>query len=170
MKTLKVWTDGSCLNNGAVGASCGIGVFYSENSTKNTSTRLPEGKQTNIRAELCAILYVLCTNLGSEDITILTDSVYSIKCITEWNERWRLNGWRTSSGKSVEWSNIIKYICLLITSRLEKGGITSFKHVRGHSGEYGNTQADELARKAALSGNILNIINFLEKKCNVPFS
>lgn len=170
MEPLKIWTDGSCINNGTAEASCGIGIFYSIDSKKNVSTRLPIGKQTNNRAELCAILYALCTNDGSQNIIILTDSDYSIKCITKYRYQWESNGWKTSQGKLVEWSNIIKYIATLINLRLEKGGSTSFKHVKGHSGDIGNTNADRLAHSAALNGTVSNIVYFLERKCNIPFS
>lgn len=170
MDPLCVWTDGSCLNNGMVGASCGIGIFYNIESVRNVSTRLPIGKQTNNRAELCAILYALCTNKGSQSIVIVTDSSYSIKCITEYRYRWEANGWVTSQGKPVEWGNIIRYICLLIDSRNEKGGTTTFKHIRGHSGDFGNDRADQLAHSAALNGTMSSIVSFLNRKCGVPFS
>lgn len=170
MNSINIWTDGSCLNNGTVDASCGIGIFYNVKSSSNVSTCLPPGKQTNNRAELCAILYALCTNSGLQNITILTDSDYSIKCITQYRSKWELNGWKTSQGRPVEWSNIIRYICLLIDLRLEKGSKTTFKHVRGHSGDFGNEHADKLAQAAVFNGNISGIVSFLNEKCNVPFS
>lgn len=170
MDPLRVWTDGSCINNGTSKASCGIGIFYSPLSERNVSTRLPQGKQTNNRAELCAILYVLCTSPGSRDITILTDSNYSIKCVTEYRRKWEVNGWKTSQGRDVEWSSIIRYICLLVSFREEMGGLTIFEHVRGHSGVSGNTEADRLAYAAASNGSVSHVIRFLEKRCGVPFS
>jgi ribonuclease HI len=170
MNSLHIWTDGSCINNGTSAASCGIGVFYSKDSARNVSASLPIGKQTNNRAELCAILYALCTNEGSQNITIFTDSNYSIKCITEYRHRWELNGWKTSHGRPVEWSSIIKYICILIDSRQAKGGTTKFEHIKGHSGQYGNEQADKLAFDAAMHNSTSNVIRFLERKCEVPFS
>jgi len=170
MNVLKIWTDGSCINNGSTEASCGIGVFYSIESKRNVSTKLPMGKQTNNRAELCAILYALCTNMQSDDILILTDSNYSIKCITEYKFKWQLNGWKTAQGKSVEWSNIIRYISQLIESRLEQGKNTHFEHIKGHSGDIGNTHADQLAHSAALNGTISNTVIFLNERCDVPFS
>lgn len=170
MNTINIWTDGSCINNGTASAKCGIGIYYHDNSCKNTSSRLPDGKQTNNRAELCAILYVLCTNRSTCNIRIITDSHYSIKCITEYRYKWESNGWKTSKNQDVEWSNIIRYICSLIDSRSRDGGITEFEHVRGHSGDSGNEKADRLAYNASISGTISGIIKFLEVRCNVPFS
>ena len=148
--TIEVWTDGSCINNGKPGASCGIGVYYPQYLQRNVSAQLPGGKATNNRAELCAVLYTLCTNYGSDHIVIHTDSQYSINCITQYREKWEKNGWKTSNGRPVEWSRIIRYICLLIDSRMEKGGSTTFVYVKGHSGDVNNDSADTLAREAVI--------------------
>ena len=170
MESLCVWTDGSSIRNGTPSASCGIGIFYAQDSTKNISSRLPDGRQTNNRAELCAILYALCTNSGEQNITIYTDSKYSISCITDYSVKWEMNGWKTSQGRPVEWEKIIRYICLLIDSRTEKGSTTNFEYVKAHSDNYGNNYADQLAHQAATDGNVNSIIRFLEKRCSVPFS
>lgn len=87
MSELHVWTDGSCLNNGRENAICGIGIFYDIGDPKNISSRLPVGKYTNNRAELCAILYTLCTNSRDQPIVIHTDSKYSIDCITLYSDK-----------------------------------------------------------------------------------
>lgn len=170
MKLINVWTDGSCISNGTDSAICGIGVYYESEEHNNVSTRLPDGKQTNNRAELCAILYALCTNKGDNSIRIITDSDYAIKCITRYKNKWELNGWKTSQGKDVEWSNIIKYICTLIDQRKKRGGMTEFQHIRGHSGNVGNENADKLAHDASTNGVISNKVLFLAFRCNVPFS
>ena len=48
---MNVFTDGACINNGKPNAKAGIGVFLSENDTRNVSRRVI-GKQTNNVAEL----------------------------------------------------------------------------------------------------------------------
>lgn len=168
MSELHIWTDGSCLNNGKDNAMSGIGIFYGANDTRNVSSRLPVDKHTNNRAELCAILYTLCTNLGSQSIVIHTDSRYSIDCIVQYSPRWKKNRWRKSSGDQVEWSEIISSIVELIESRNKKGGSTEFIHVRGHSHDTNNDAADNLARMAAIDGNIDNKIPFLVNVCKMP--
>lgn len=170
MSKIHVWTDGSCLNNGKDDAMCGIGIFYNADSSNNISSRLPPGKYTNNRAELCAILYVLCTNLGKQSLVIHTDSRYSIDCITQYSIKWKRNKWRKSSGEPVEWSNIIEHIISLIETRNKKGSTTEFIHVRGHSKDVNNDAADNLARSAALDGNIDDKIPFLVNICKIPFS
>lgn len=166
---VSVWTDGSCLNNGKLNATSGIGVFYRIGDSRNTSSSLPSGRSTNNRAELCAILYALCTNLGSENVTIHTDSQYSINCVTTYRKKWENNSWKTADGKPVEWSGIIRYIHTLIDSRGEKGGNTSFVHVKAHDTDANNNMADALARRGAARGTMDSKVIFLSRVCKVPF-
>ncbi len=170
MNPTKIWTDGSCIYNGTPQAKSGIGIFYQANSNENVSSAMPTGKQTNNRAELCAILLALCTNPGHRPLIILTDSQYSIKCITEYADKWSRQEWKTSTGKSVEWVSIIKCILTLMSLRQLKGGYTKFEFTKGHSTDSGNIAADRLARTGATSGKISNTIMFLEQRCNIPFS
>ena len=55
MKTVNIYTDGACSNNGQRGAKAGLGVYFGENDPRNCSERI-EGKQTNNTAELKAII------------------------------------------------------------------------------------------------------------------
>ena len=50
-----VYTDGACSKNGSHDASAGIGIYFSQNDSRNVSMRL-SGKQTNNAAELTAII------------------------------------------------------------------------------------------------------------------
>ena len=52
---IKVFTDGSCSNNGFTNAKAGIGIYFGDNDPRNISKRI-EGKQTNNTAEVKAIL------------------------------------------------------------------------------------------------------------------
>lgn len=147
--TINVWVDGSCLNNGTSVASSAIGIYYGLEDMRNFSSRLAARRQTNNRAELLAILYVVCTNLTTASLRIHTDSQYSIKCLTEYHHRWKLNGWVTSKGECVESVDIIKYILNTLTKRDDAGSLTELVHVRGHSDNIGNNAADTLANEAA---------------------
>lgn len=169
MPTVDVWTDGSCIGNGTESAMSGIGVHYKTDISRDVSTKLPIQRNTNNRAELCAIVWVLCTNPGTTSLNIHTDSKYSIDCITKYSDNWKRKGWRKSSGDAIEWVEIIQYILLLIKLRDEKGGTTNFIHVRGHSGDVQNNMADTLARSAATSGKVSNTALFMKNKCGVQF-
>ncbi|CBZ51457.1 putative ribonuclease H [Neospora caninum Liverpool] len=120
------------------------------------------------------------------DVRICTDSVYAVRCVTEWVSAWKANGWRTSAGTEVRNRDLIVKIHELLESRkrgsarfsvprnatlqlqspegeqetggnAESGlaqawggrGTVEFMLVRGHSGNYGNEKADELACQGA---------------------
>jgi len=147
----QAWVDGSCLNNGVSGASSAIGVYYGPEDPRNFSSKLSGPKQTNNKAELLAVLYVLSTNLLTSDLKVHTDSQYSIKCLTEYHHKWRLNGWVTSKGDVVESVGIIKYALDLLTRRSAMGSCTELCYVKGHADNVGNNAADRLANAAAHS-------------------
>lgn len=169
MSELHIWTDGSCLNNGKNGAVCGIGVYYGKDNCMNVSSTLPPGRFTNNRAELCAILYALCTNKADQNLVVHTDSKYSIECITVYSTKWKINGWKTASNSPVEWADIIRCIISLIDRRKARGGTTQFVHVKGHSHDINNDAADLLARNAALHGVMDRKISFFTEVCKIPF-
>jgi len=147
---LNVYTDGSCISNGSSKARCGFGICYDYMDVKvRDSVTLEYGRQTNNRAELCAILYALCTIDGRRDVLIHTDSRYSIDCITVYPEMWNRNGWKTARGTSVESVDIIKYILSLVESRKAKGSTTDFVYVKAHAGDRLNETADALAKDGA---------------------
>ena len=72
--------------------------------------------------------------------TILTDSKYVEKGITEWIHFWVNQGWKTSSKKPVKNSDLWKELHALNQDRNIK-----WKWVKGHAGNPGNERADELA-------------------------
>lgn len=151
-----VWTDGSCFKNGKKNRGfigCGIGIFYADKDPRNLSEVFPMENPTNQRAELYAILKAVKNNVYENNLLeIRSDSMYSINSITNWSKKWIKNGWKASNGKDVKNQDIIKPILSLIKKR---PGKIEFVHVRGHSGDYGNDQADELAVLASKS-SILN--------------
>lgn len=170
LNDIHVWTDGSCINNGRNDAMCGIGIYYGDNDVRNVSSRIPNDEYTNNRAELCAILYVLCTNVTEQPLVLHTDSKHSIDCIVTYSPRWKTNDWKKTSGEEIKWCGIIRYIVKIIDKRNKNSTKTEFVHVRGHSKDKCNDAADYLARNAASHGEISHKINFLSKVCSVPFS
>ncbi|KAJ1993915.1 hypothetical protein GGI25_001880 [Coemansia spiralis] len=143
-----VFTDGASSGNGQQGARAGVGVFFGHNDPRNISVRLLGERQTNQRAELTAIEMAISMvhkndPRGMLRLKVCTDSMYAIKCVTEWSKRWELNGWRDATGKRpVENQDLVKSILRLVRAR---NGRVRFEHVRGHSGVAGNERADELA-------------------------
>lgn len=141
-----VSTDGSCLRNpgGAIGWAWVDHAGGAESGGAATGT--------NQIAELRAVLEAIRSHPGSDPLLIESDSLYAIKCASEWLPNWRNNGWRTSTGGAVKNVELIRDIDHAIAAR---PGPVRFRWVRGHVGNYFNEQADALAgaaaRKAAAS-------------------
>lgn len=135
-----VSTDGSCLRNPG-GA---IGWAWVNHAGGSASGGAPSG--TNQIAELRALLEAIRAHTGSEPLLIESDSLYAIKCASEWINGWRLNGWRTSTGAAVKNVELIKLIDEAISTR---PGPVRFRWVRGHVGNYFNEMADKLCGEAA---------------------
>ncbi|MGW0178940.1 ribonuclease H family protein [Nocardia sp. NPDC003345] len=135
-----VSTDGSCLRNpgGAIGWAWVDHAGGAESGGAATGT--------NQIAELRAVLEAIRAHPGPDPLLIESDSLYAIKCASEWLPNWRNNGWRTASGGAVKNLELIRDIDHAISSR---PGPVRFRWVRGHVGNYFNEQADALAGSAA---------------------
>ena len=150
-----VFTDGSCINNGKLNAKAGIGIYFPNKEHDDISEPFNINPITNQRAELNAIyqaLKLIVNNLRFQKITIYTDSLYSIKCLTLWIKNWNKNNWITSNKKPVKNIDIIRPIYNLMKEHENK---IIFIHVKSHTNgvnfeSKGNSIADELACKASL--------------------
>lgn len=153
---LYIFTDGSSINNGSKNANSGFGIYIPEPETMHLkiSSKLPKGK-TNNYAELKAILEALKildhTDIGilkkikKEKIIIVTDSQYSINCITQWYHKWIKKGWVSATGEEVKNKELIQEIQPLSV----KHNVT-FKHIKAHTSKKGffydgNRVVDKLA-------------------------
>jgi ribonuclease HI len=119
---------------------------------RNVSEALKGSKQTNQRAELTAIQRALDIAPRHRDVTIYTDSKYSIDCATNWYKNWVRNGWKNSQGKPVENKDIIMDIREQIEERDLLKRNTFFVWVKGHANNEGNIAADRLAVEGAMMG------------------
>lgn len=113
---------------------------------------MPGSRQTNQRAELTAILRALEIVPRNRDVVIITDSRYSIDCVTTWYINWRRNGWKTSAGKAVENKDIIENVLAKIEEREKLNVQTAFEWIKGHANHPGNVEADKLAVDGARKG------------------
>ncbi|XP_039265000.1 ribonuclease H1-like [Styela clava] len=141
-----VYTDGACSNNGKKKAvRAGYGVWWGENHPLNISARL-EGVQTNQRAEIAAANACIkqAVDKGLKSITIRTDSMFIINCITKWVPGWLKKKWIKSDGKPV----VHKPEFMTMLTNLKNVDV-KWEHVRGHQGIYGNEMADRLAVRGA---------------------
>ncbi|EXJ93296.1 hypothetical protein A1O1_01688 [Capronia coronata CBS 617.96] len=120
--------------------------------SRNISEALKGSKQTNQRAELTAILRALDIAPRHRDVTIYTDSKYSIDCVTNWYRNWQRNDWTNAKGKPVENKDLVVDIRDRIEERDELKKQTLFVWVKGHQDNAGNIAADKLAVEGAAMG------------------
>ncbi|KAF2755665.1 ribonuclease H-like protein [Pseudovirgaria hyperparasitica] len=149
-KYMKIYTDGSSLGNQNKNACAGVGVFFGPSDSRNVSEPLAGPRQTNQRAELTAIQRALDIAPIDRPVEIITDSNYSINCVTVWFQKWRENNWINSSRKPVENKDLIEAIVTKIEMREQHCRVgTKFTWVKGHSSDPGNVAADHLAVNGA---------------------
>ena len=149
---MRVFTDGSCLNNGKVGAKAGYAVWFPDHKEWSHAQRVPDTEpQTNQRAELsaiaCAVSVLERQGCTDEDLVIYTDSDYSIKCLTQWIPGWIARKWKTAEGKDVLHKDLIQRI----STGLSHFKSHRFHHVRAHTGggddlSVNNDIVDKMAR------------------------
>lgn len=145
-----VYTDGSCSSNGYKNASAGIGIYFGENDIRNVSRKI-DGKQTNNVAELTAIYEVY--DIIKEDIkkgkkiVIVSDSEYSIRCLTSYGDKCHKDGWN----KEIPNKELV-----MKTYKLYKDiENISFQYCKAHTNKkdihsIGNYNADKLANNAVV--------------------
>lgn len=172
VKKIEVYTDGSCLGNETKDESlrrAGIGIYFPGNPELNVSEKLNVPPNTNIRAEMYAIVRAILIVLTQREyfeqvgyskyLLIKTDSKFSIDLVTKWLEKWKKNGFQKANKKPVANKDLV----ILLDNALEQakthGYIIKFEHVYAHKSEpkvankanqkwidwYCNSQVDQLA-------------------------
>jgi ribonuclease HI len=137
---IKIYTDGSCLNNPGNGGWAAIinndgDVVKISGSEKNT---------TNNKMELMAPIKALQEIKKNEQVEIYTDSKYVKLGITEWIHKWTKNNWKTSKKEPVK--NKELWVELY---NLNKSFEINWIWVKAHAGNTLNEEVDLLAKKAA---------------------
>ena len=135
MKNIIVFTDGSCIR---IKNKCytGIGIHFPNQELSDVSKKFSIEPLTNQRAELYAIykaIKMIIKNIKYDKISVYTDSMYSIRCITEWIDHWIENDWMTSNHQPVKNQDILKKIYKMTKQLIKKEKIEFF-HVKAHTG------------------------------------
>ena len=153
---LRIYCDGSCLNNGKTGISqAAFGVYVTRDDIEvfKHSEKIPESlPQTNQRAELSALLYALqyASENGGPTISveIYTDSKYAINCIETWGPTWESKDWKKYDGKPIHHLDLVQPCVSILKSCKD---FVSLHYIAAHTGKIdiisrGNDMADRLAR------------------------
>ena len=137
---IKIYTDGSCLNNPGNG---GWAAIINDNEIiKKISGSVKD--TTNNKMELIAPIMALQEIDKNNEIEIYTDSQYVRLGITEWIHKWIKNNWQTSKKEPVKNKELWMQLYELTKSYKIK-----WIWVKAHAGNALNEEVDLLAKKAA---------------------
>lgn len=142
-----IHTDGACIGNPGPG---GWAVLFQtlEGEQEIRRKTISGGTQdtTNNRMEMLAAIEALERLKNREKpVSIISDSQLLIKGMNDWLHGWKLNGWKSSSGKQVKNVDLWKRLDALDQDRL-----ISWEWVKGHAGDPFNELVDGLANASAL--------------------
>lgn len=132
-------TDGACSGNPGNGGWGSIIIFENGNEIEFGGS---EKNTTNNRMELTAAIKTLekLKNYKlKKDFKLRTDSKYVIEGYTNWINNWKRNGWKTSTGKSVQNLDLWQKIDSLRIDGLY------MEFVKGHNGDIYNERVDKIA-------------------------
>ncbi|WP_281560193.1 ribonuclease H family protein [Thalassomonas sp. RHCl1] len=141
---VQIYCDGACSPNPG---KSGTGLAIYENSVL---TQLRYGLYhpmgTNNTAELGGILESMLLAQAyieqGKTVEILSDSKYSIDCITKWAKGWQAKGWTRGKGEEIKNLEIIQRSFALYEQLKSQLFIS---HVKGHANIEGNELADRMA-------------------------
>ncbi|WP_370273166.1 ribonuclease HI [Wolbachia endosymbiont of Oedothorax gibbosus] len=141
-KKVTIYTDGACSGNPGPGGWAAV-VMY-ENKSVFIKKRISGGEEntTNNKMELKAVINGLKMLKISCKVILHTDSLYIKQGITEWINKWKINGWRTANKSPVKNMELWKEL-----DEVALHHDINWKWVRAHNGNTYNEEADRLARK-----------------------
>lgn len=141
-KEVIIYTDGACSGNPGPGGWAAILLFQSQR--KEIFGR--EENTTNNKMELIAVINGLKALQTFCSVDLYTDSLYIKNGITEWINKWKVNGWKTSNKKPVKNMELWKEL-----DDVANQHYINWKWVKAHNGDKYNEEADMLARKAIIN-------------------
>ena len=142
MPDILVYTDGACLRNPDGPGGWGVCIFYPDGAIYELGGH--EARTTNNRMELQGALVALQAIEPGAAATVYSDSQYVVEGLTKWLAGWKRKGWMTATRAPV------KNRDLWMRLDAEDPGRVTWRHVRGHSGNLGNSRADEIAHGFAV--------------------
>ena len=135
-RTIEIYTDGACRGNPGPGGWGAVLIAARHRKTMHGG----EAETTNNRMELTAAIEALNALKSASKVTLYTDSKYVMDGINEWMPNWKKRGWKTAARKPVKNQDL----WMALDEAIQRHEI-SWKWVKGHNGNPGNEEADELA-------------------------
>lgn len=141
---INIYCDGACSPNPG---KAGTGVaIYEKERLSSLWFGLYEANGTNNSAELNGMLkaFHIAEHYikQQKNVQILSDSRYSIDCITKWAKGWKNKGWTRGNKEEIKNLALIQ-TCYELYEKLKSQLIIT--HVRGHADIEGNELADRMA-------------------------
>ena len=137
---IKVYTDGSCLENPGKGGWAAIII----NDSERIEIKGSKENTTNNQMELTAPIMALKKIPQGSKVQIFTDSKYVKSGITEWIYNWKKNGWKTADKKEVKNKNLWTEL-----DDLSNAFDIEWIWVKAHSTDELYNEVDLLARSSA---------------------
>jgi ribonuclease HI len=119
---------------------------------------------TNNIAEMCAAINALrhVSNYDVKTALLFLDSEYVLLGLDGRVDKWKKNNWLRHDGTPPANVSYWKELLELRDIVKNRGVALEFKWVKGHSGVFGNEQADKLATVGVMASRNLEVINSME--------
>jgi ribonuclease HI len=141
---VQIYCDGACSPNPGQSGT-GLAVYH-QGKVHSLYYGLYDAHGTNNTAELNGLFYAFKLAKKylekTEKVQILSDSKYSIDCITKWAKGWQAKGWTRGKGEEIKNLELIKS-CFSLYQEIKHQLIIS--HVKGHANIEGNELSDRMA-------------------------
>lgn len=144
MKQVTIFTDGSCIKNGAPDACGGYAAILTYGSHRKEIYGGDVGT-TNNRMELTAVIRAIEQLTAPCEVIIASDSAYVGRTIEKLNS-YQESGWLYVSGKPVANSDLVQ---LLYNAKKKGNHVFKFQYIKAHSGNPENERCDTLAQTQA---------------------
>ncbi len=141
MKTVYLYTDGSCLSNPGPGGWCAILVYGDYEKMISGG----ESETTNNRMELTAILEGLKALKEPCEVVLTSDSKYALDSLENgWAVKWRANGWKKGRNEHALNPDLWEKVLCEVEKHQMK-----YLWVKGHAGHSYNERCDKEAQAQA---------------------
>lgn len=147
---INIYCDGACSPNPGKSGT-GMAVYHKD-KLAGLWYGLYDPQGTNNTAELNGILMAFKASMHyikqNCSVQILSDSKYSIDCITKWAKGWKAKGWKKAGGDEIKNLELIQTLYQYYEMLQKDITIT---HVRGHADVEGNELSDRMAVYARIT-------------------